>query len=227
MTGNPILWYVLKQREERRSLAEIFSLRIMSAWRSRDPMCLEIRLVVGLQSGLVLDGLLFCRHCPTITNQALAYVNNERMCIIILSGGMKTAVCGVDLGCQYTNDHIHADWNDGIISVVRSELVKLRKNGLRVVVAGNLNGHIGNVSEEQLSSVKAMEIDDQGRHESDSDHNWLFLSLSDNFKVTHRPSLPLPKAPTWDIKENQDWSDFQKHCVEFLANSEGSSQFCR
>ena len=50
------------------------------------------------------------------------------------------------------------------------------------------------ISEEHLSTVKSLVIDDKGTFEGSSDHNWMFLSLSDNFVQKKRISnLPARK----------------------------------
>ena len=62
---------------------------------------------------------------------------------------------------------------------------------------------------EDLASVKSFEVDDQGRHPTGSDHNWIFTSLEDSF-VTKRTVLNngSAKKHTWDFGEGFDWSKF-------------------
>ena len=59
----------------------------------------------------------------------------------------------------------------------------------------------GVISSEHLGSVISMEVDDQGRYGTISDHNWLFLDMTDNFVKQKRISnLPVKKSH-WDIKK--------------------------
>ena len=89
-------------------------------------------------------GLVFKRHTPDITHADLEYVQSERFWVTIDSLQCKTAICGVYVACQLNGDK-HGEWNDGIYWVVRQECIALRSAGYRVVVLGDMNGHIGNV----------------------------------------------------------------------------------
>ena len=234
----------------------------------------------------VRDGLLLRHYAPKIVNAALAYVNKEMVWYTIESGGMKTAICGMYLGCQHSNDGVHGEWNNGFYQVVQEELVDLRSKGYRVLLLGDLNGHIGNVpgvgipgnhgevnqngrrilsfleatamvhingasrmdgqvesrlaqglwtrqragvstildyaiiTKEHLESVVSMEIDDRGVYGGDSDHNWIFVRLRDQFKTKQRLFSADRTKETWDIKDDQAWSAFQASCLDFLASSD-------
>ena len=87
-------------------------------------------------------GLLFKQHNPAIANADLEFVQNERFWVTIDSLQCKTAICGVYMGCQLPRDN-HGDWNDGIYWVLRQECESLRSSGYRIIVLGDMNGHIG------------------------------------------------------------------------------------
>ena len=90
-------------------------------------------------------GVLFNKHSPSISHQGLEYVQNERVWVTVQSQNCKTAFCSVYLGCQYSDDNKHKEWNDGIYWVLRLEAVALRSAGYRLQFLGDFNGHIGNV----------------------------------------------------------------------------------
>ena len=50
------------------------------------------------------DGILFKLHTPDIAGPDAAFVANERLWITVESQSCKTAVCGLYLGCQYSDD---------------------------------------------------------------------------------------------------------------------------
>ena len=89
------------------------------------------------------DGIVFKHHTPDITGQGAAFVANERLWITVESQSCKTAVCGLYLGCQYSDDR-NAMWNDTIYQTIQNESYCLRSQGYRVVFLGDFNGHIGN-----------------------------------------------------------------------------------
>ena len=93
------------------------------------------------------DGLLFKHHKPDIADPARAFVNSERVWITVESNTSKTAVCGLYLGCQYSDDR-HGQWNDAIYETVQQEAYSLRSRGYRVVYLGDFNGHVGCVPPE-------------------------------------------------------------------------------
>ena len=55
----------------------------------------------------------------------------------------KTAVCGVYLGCQFSDDR-NKDWNEGMFWVLQQEVLSLRSQGYRIQILGDFNSHIGN-----------------------------------------------------------------------------------
>ena len=87
------------------------------------------------------DGILFKQHTPDITDQANAYVNSERVWITVESQSCKTAICGLYLGCQYSDDR-YGTWNDTIYQVVQQEAFNLRLKGFRIIYLGDFNAHI-------------------------------------------------------------------------------------
>ena len=90
------------------------------------------------------DGILFKEHSPPIADPALHYVRNERFWLTAESLMMKTAICGLYLGCQYGDDRL-GTWNDGMLAVLQSEAATLRAQGYRIVFLGDFNSHIGSV----------------------------------------------------------------------------------
>ena len=88
------------------------------------------------------DGVLFREHSPPIADPSHHYVRNERFWVTVDSLLMKTAVCGLYLGCQYPDDR-HGDWNNGLLQVINAESAALRAKGYRVVMLGDFNSHIG------------------------------------------------------------------------------------
>ena len=88
------------------------------------------------------EGLLFKQHNPVIAHADLEFVQNERFWVTIDSLQCKTAICGVYVGCQLPKDD-HGKWNDGIYWVLRQECEALRSSGYRILVLGDMNGHIG------------------------------------------------------------------------------------
>ena len=212
------------------------------------------------------DGIMFGDHNPDILNPDHAFVRNERVWKTVESLQGKTAVCAVYAGFQAPDDRNQA-WNNALYTVLRSEVADLRRDGYRIVLLGDFNGHVGCspsmgvvgnntdinrngtrflnflldskcvhvngssnlvtglwtrqrggvssildfavVSMEHLSSVQSMFIDDQGQYGGGSDHNWIFLDLSDKFVKKGRVSKVLRKKESWKISDTQDWTGFQ------------------
>ena len=50
------------------------------------------------------DGIIFEHHKPDVVNQEHAFVNNERVWIKVKSQTSRTAVCGIYVGCQHSDD---------------------------------------------------------------------------------------------------------------------------
>ena len=88
------------------------------------------------------DGILFREHSPPIADPSHHYVRNERFWVTVDSLLMKTAVCGLYLGCQYPDDR-HGEWNNGLLQVINAESAALRAKGYRVVMLGDFNAHTG------------------------------------------------------------------------------------
>ena len=47
-------------------------------------------------------------------------------------------------GCQYDDDR-NSNWNQLLYACIRDEQAELRRKGFRILVVGDMNGHIGNV----------------------------------------------------------------------------------
>ena len=81
----------------------------------------------------------------------------------------------------------------------------------------------GVVSTEHLSTVMSMVIDDQGIYGGGSDHNWVFMELSDNFVRKIRVSnLPKQKM-SWNISENQDWAGFDSMVGDLVDDTDDAA----
>ena len=234
------------------------------------------------------DGLMFKRHTPDINDPEASFVNNERMWITLESLKCKTAICGLYVACQFSDDR-NAVWNETMYRVVQQEAFALRSKGYRTVFVGDFNGHVGDqpgvgvpnnspninangrrflnflqvtdsrhvngecrvagdlttmitkglwtrqrggfstvidfgvVSSEHMSSVVSMEIDDKGVHGGGSDHNWVFLVLSDRFVLQRRIINVQKRKKQWNIAEDQDWSGFHDHVLNAVASLDSST----
>ena len=89
-------------------------------------------------------GLLFKSYTPAIAHSDFEFVQNERFWVTVDSMNCKTAICGVYMACQLNGD-VHGEWNDRLYWVLHQECEVLRSEGYRVVVLGDMNGHVGNV----------------------------------------------------------------------------------
>ena len=83
----------------------------------------------------------------------------------------------------------------------------------------------GVISREFLSSVICMVVDERGALGGGADHNWVFLSIEDNFTVKKRMSNSKNEVTVWDIKENQDWSSFSGVVSQAVDSVDMSSVF--
>ena len=66
------------------------------------------------------------------------------------------------------------------------------------------------ISAHHLSSVISMNIDDSGVWGGGSDHNWIFVSLKDKLSRLFIPKKKKVPKLSWDIKEDQDWSSYER-----------------
>ena len=90
----------------------------------------------------ITEGLVFTEHNPDIIDPAHSFVNNERKWVKLDSINNKTAICGVYMGFQSSDDK-HGNWNDSIYEVLYSEIADLKKEGYRILLLGDFNGHVG------------------------------------------------------------------------------------
>ena len=88
------------------------------------------------------NGPLFKVHSPAIKNPVCAFVNNERIWVLSETKAFKTAICCVYMGCNY-NDDRNDEWNNLIYTTIGEEQNDLRRQGFRVCIVGDMNGHIG------------------------------------------------------------------------------------
>ena len=229
------------------------------------------------------DGLLFKPHTPNIDDKDMSFVNKERSWLTVESASSQTAICGLYMACQHSDDKF-GRWNDLMYLVLKLESAKLRAEGYRIVFIGDFNAHTGNtpglgvsgnkpdvnqngrrffsflddtdcchinglirnpgpdqravttglwtrqrngfstildyavVSREHASSVVSLEIDDRGKYGGGSDHNWLFLVLTDRFAKKKRGVSDQLRKPSWNIKDDQDWSGYCDSVKKSLGN---------
>ena len=64
------------------------------------------------------------------------------------------------------------------------------------------------LSKEHIGSFKSMHIDDQGHFGGDSDHHPFFVVLQEHSYIKRMFNQLKVCKPTWDIKEDQDWSPY-------------------
>ena len=59
-----------------------------------------------------------------------------------------------------------------------------------------------------------MEIDDEWKWPTESDHNWIFVTLKDNFAKLETETR-YDKQPTWiwNIKEDQNWETYNEELI--------------
>ena len=89
-----------------------------------------------------LDGLVFHDYFPEIRDQDCHFVRNERIWITTESAMNKSAVCGAYFGCQHP-DNRNASWNDAMYKVIHEEAMTLKRQGYKITILGDFNGHIG------------------------------------------------------------------------------------
>ena len=76
------------------------------------------------------------------------------------------------------------------------------------------------IAQEHLSSVMSMFIDEQGLYGGGSDHNWIFLDLSDNLvKKQRQYNAPKPKT-SWNISHDQNWEPFKATLDDLVDNTD-------
>ena len=120
------------------------------------------------------EGLVFKSYDPDISDKQSAFVRKERQWVTVESESRKTAVCGLYLGCQNSGD-THGVWNDLIYNQVQIEIVSLRKQGYRIVLLGDFNGHIGSVLGQGIP----------GNHSEINTNGWRLLSFLKNADLVH------------------------------------------
>ena len=88
------------------------------------------------------EGLIFNDHDPDLVDHEHGFVRAERVWKTVRTGKGKTAVCAVYAGFQAPDD-VNAEWNTALFSVLNQEVAALRRDGFRVVLLGDFNGHVG------------------------------------------------------------------------------------
>ena len=72
------------------------------------------------------------------------------------------------------------------------------------------------LSSEHIDSFESMYIDDTNFYGGDSDHNVLFVVLSEHFVVPKLFSQFKIDKPTWDIRADQDWSSYTNAVLKHM-----------
>ena len=108
------------------------------------------------------EGLVFKDFDPDLPDHALAFVRNERAWKTVETSNGKTAICTVYAGFQSPDD-MNADWNNSLYSVLRMEVASLRRDGFRVVLLGDFNGHVGVIPSEGGILGNKTDINRNGR----------------------------------------------------------------
>ena len=64
-----------------------------------------------------------------------------------------------------------------------------------------------------------MEIDDNGNFPTESDHNWIFITLKDNYTNKLYNNLNIKKTKQiWNILEDQDWDNYKQDLENNIHN---------
>ena len=79
------------------------------------------------------------------------------------------------------------------------------------------------ISKEHLHSVHSMVIDDQGHFSTNSDHNWIFLAITDQFTLQKSNSNSKVVKEKWDIKPDQDWSTYKCDILKMIHDIDYSN----
>jgi hypothetical protein len=74
------------------------------------------------------------------------------------------------------------------------------------------------ISSEHLSTVHSLFIDEGGRFGGGSDHNFLFLTLDDNFVRKQRLLRIQSRKKSWNCMDNLNWKPFQEAVSARLAS---------
>ena len=72
------------------------------------------------------------------------------------------------------------------------------------------------ISKEHQHTVHSMHIDDKGVYSTNSDHNWIFVNVTDKFVLQKKASRIIPLKQRWDIKPDQDWSEYKKEIIKSI-----------
>ena len=79
------------------------------------------------------------------------------------------------------------------------------------------------LSSEHIDSFESMYIDDTNFYGGDSDHNVLFVVLSECLVIPKMFSQFKVDKPTWDIHPDQDWSNYTRAVSKHLSKINSSS----
>ena len=92
----------------------------------------------------ISEGLIFRDYDPDIQNPDHQFARTERVWKTVETPNGKTAICGVYLGFQASDDR-NGIWNDRLLDLLRIEVSALRRQGFRTVLLGDFNAHLGNI----------------------------------------------------------------------------------
>ena len=79
------------------------------------------------------------------------------------------------------------------------------------------------VSAEHVDTVVSMHVDDSGTYGGGSDHNWVWVKMTDCFKRLVPIVKKAKEKDVWAIKDDQDWSSFKEAVAKHLPQDSLSS----
>ena len=92
--------------------------------------------------GIVKKSIKTFRWMPEI-EEKWSKVEKERQWIIATMGDKKLAICNCYMAAEVTCNQNFIEWNDLLYEMLSSEIVKLKADNHMIVLAGDMNAHIG------------------------------------------------------------------------------------
>ena len=91
---------------------------------------------------LIKNNLLSYRWNPEVP-QKWEIIKNERIWLIMNSSKGKIAILNIYTAAEIAGQQEFKEWNDKLFEMIGEEIDTLKKEGCRIIVAGDLNGHCG------------------------------------------------------------------------------------
>ena len=73
-----------------------------------------------------------------------AWKNNERGWVLVHNKGVRIAGCTVYMAAEVSTNTGNKDWNDQMYGHLTAEVQSLTRDGYKIMILGDMNGHIGN-----------------------------------------------------------------------------------